>query len=52
MSKKVSKAIRDEAKQCKGSATDMRNTPEDREIFHVVAIILEGIAQKIEGSET
>jgi hypothetical protein len=47
-SSQISEAIRKEAIDCKISAADMRNTPDDRNVFHVVSIILEGIAEKIE----
>ncbi len=41
-------AIKQEADECAKSANDQRNTPEDREIFHVLAIVLGGIADKID----
>lgn len=41
-------AIKQEAEECAKSAKDQRNTPEDREIFHVLAIVLGGIADKLD----
>jgi hypothetical protein len=40
-------AIKQEAEECAKSATNQRNTPEDREIFHVLSIVLGGMADKI-----
>lgn len=40
-------AIKQEADECAKSAKDQRNTPEDREIFHVLSIVLDGIADKL-----
>lgn len=41
-------AIRAEAKECTASSADPRNNAQDQQIFYVVAIILNGIADKIE----
>lgn len=46
----IPSVIRTEAIECAGSSANMRNTPEDREIFHVVSIVLAGIADKLEAA--
>lgn len=43
----VKEAIDNEAAECAKSAEDMRNTPDRREIFWVVSIVLKGIAEKL-----
>lgn len=40
-------SIQFESEECARSALDMRNTPEDREILHVLSIVLGGIAERI-----
>jgi len=40
-------AIDEEAAACLKSSKDQRNTPEDREIFHILSIVLQGIADRI-----
>ena len=44
----VSEAIRAEAKECAESANNQNNTPNHREIFWLVSIILNGIADKLD----
>jgi len=48
---KTFEAIKQEADECAKSAEDQRNTPENRQIFHVVSIVLRGISDRLEYGE-
>ena len=50
--KTISEIIKAEADECSKSSDDMRNTPQHREIFYVVSIVLKGIADKLTSAET
>lgn len=50
--KHLADIIKTEADECAKSAEDMRNTPQNREIFHVVSIVLNGIAEKLASPKT
>ena len=41
-------ALEQEALDCAFSAADFRNAPEDREIFHVLSVVLRNVADKID----
>ncbi len=51
MNMKTFKAIAQEADDCAKSADDQRNTPENRQIFHVLSIVLIGISDRLEYGE-
>lgn len=44
---KVAEAVRLEAAECRKSSADIRNENHNRDIFHLVAIVLDGIADRI-----
>lgn len=47
----TAEAIKQEADDCAKSANDQRNTPENRQIFHVLSIVLRGISDRLEYGE-
>lgn len=49
--KTISEIIKAEADECAKSADDARNAPQHREIFYVVSIVLNGIAEKLAATE-
>jgi hypothetical protein len=49
---KVHEALRQEAAECRKSSADRRNLHEDTNIFYLVSIILDGIADRIDPPKT
>jgi hypothetical protein len=48
----VHEALRQEAAECRKSSADHRNLPENTNIFYLVSIILDGVADRIDPPKT